>query len=189
VIVTVSSTGGFTLRKVFYTVPSRLIGHRLRVRLFDDRLEVFIGGTQLLTLPRGRAQANGKHDQVVNYHHVIHSLRKKPMALLGLVYRDKLFPRQEYRRAFDLLCERLSDRQACKITVELLALAHDRGCEGELAGELARVLGADTLPDIAALRRKFAPDPAELPVVSVRPVSLGSYEALVRTAAMAGARA
>lgn len=91
VIVTVSSTGGFTLRKVFYTVPSRLIGHRLRVRLFDDRLEVFMGGTHLLSLPRGRAQANGKHDQVVNYHHVIHSLRKKPMALLHLVYRDKLF--------------------------------------------------------------------------------------------------
>ena len=34
-IVSVSGTGGFTLRKVFYTVPSRLIGHRLRVRLFD----------------------------------------------------------------------------------------------------------------------------------------------------------
>ena len=27
----VTSSGGFTLRKVFYTVPSRLIGHRLRV--------------------------------------------------------------------------------------------------------------------------------------------------------------
>ena len=26
-VVTVSRTGGFTLRKVFYTVPSRLIGH------------------------------------------------------------------------------------------------------------------------------------------------------------------
>ena len=32
-IVTVTSSSGFTLRKVFYTVPSRLIGHRLRVRL------------------------------------------------------------------------------------------------------------------------------------------------------------
>ena len=32
------------MRKVFYTVPSRLIGHRLRVRLFDDRLDVFVGG-------------------------------------------------------------------------------------------------------------------------------------------------
>ncbi len=84
-IVTVSSTSGFTLRKVFYTVPSRLIGHRLRVRLFDDRLEVLSGRTLLLTLPRGRAKAGGRHDQVVNYHHVIHSLRRKPMALLNLV--------------------------------------------------------------------------------------------------------
>jgi transposase InsO family protein len=32
-IVSVTSTSGFILRKVFYTVPWRLIGHRLRVRL------------------------------------------------------------------------------------------------------------------------------------------------------------
>src|SRR5690242_7345599 len=35
-IVTVTSTSGFTLKKVFYSVPSRLIGHRLRVRLYDE---------------------------------------------------------------------------------------------------------------------------------------------------------
>ena len=49
-MVTVTSSGGFMLRKVFYTVPS---GHRLRVRIHDDRLEVFLGGTRLMTLPRG----------------------------------------------------------------------------------------------------------------------------------------
>ena len=36
----VTTSGGFTLRKVFYTVPSRLVGHRLRVKLYDDRLEL-----------------------------------------------------------------------------------------------------------------------------------------------------
>jgi hypothetical protein len=41
-IVTVTSTSGFTLKKVFYSVPSRLIGHRLRVRLYDDRLDCFL---------------------------------------------------------------------------------------------------------------------------------------------------
>jgi len=179
VIVTVSSTGGFTLRKVFYTVPSRLIGHRMRVRLFDDRLELFVGGTHLLTLPRGRAQANGKHDQVVNYHHVIHSLRKKPMALLHLVYRDKLFPRAEYRRAFEALCAALPERQACKIAVELLALAHDRSCAAELARELDRLIRSGDLPDLGVLRRRFAPDPASLPSVSVTPVALDSYETLI----------
>lgn len=182
VIVTVSSTGGFTLRKVFYTVPSRLIGHRLRVRLHDDRLEVFMGGTHLLTLPRGRAHSDGRHNQVVNYHHVIHALRKKPMALLNLVYRDKLFPRPAYRRAFEALSAQLPEKMACKITVDLLALAHDRGCERELAEEVARVLDAGSLPDPMALRRLFGPDPANLPSISVLPVALDSYDALVANA-------
>ena len=45
-VIPVTSSGGFILRRVFYTVPSRLIGHRLRVRIFDDRLECFLGATQ-----------------------------------------------------------------------------------------------------------------------------------------------
>ena len=44
-IVTVTSTSGFILKRVFYSVPSRLIGHRLRVRLYDDRLECFLGAS------------------------------------------------------------------------------------------------------------------------------------------------
>ncbi|MBL8579238.1 MAG: IS21 family transposase [Mesorhizobium sp.] len=177
--VRVTSSGGFTLRKVFYTVPSRLIGHRLRVRLYDDRLDVFIGGTHLTTLPRGRASPSGKHDQVVNYRHVIHSLRRKPMALLNLVYRDRLFPREAYRRAFDLLVERLPERQACRIMVELLAMAHERGCESELAEELSVCLDDRRLPDMVALRARFAPDPARLPNVVVRLAPLQAYEALI----------
>ena len=184
VIVTVSSTGGFTLRKVFYTVPSRLIGHRLRVRLHDDRLEVFMGGTHLLTLPRGRAHPDGRHDQVVNYRHVIHALRKKPMALLNLVYRDKLFPRPAYRRAFEALSAQLPEKMACKITVDLLALAHDRGCERELAEEVDKALDTGSLPDPVALRRLFGPDPADLPSISVLPVALDSYDALVANTCM-----
>ena len=43
--VTVTRSGGFMLNRVFYTAPSRLIGHRLRVRLYDDRLECFLGST------------------------------------------------------------------------------------------------------------------------------------------------
>jgi hypothetical protein len=177
----VTSAGGFTLRKVFYTVPSRLIGHRLRVRLYDDRLDVFIGGTHLMTLPRGRPSSNGKHDQVVNYHHVIHSLRKKPMALLNLVYRDRLFPREAYRRTFEVLIERLPERRACRIMVELLAIAHERGCESELADELSNCLEARQLPDIAALRARFAPDRAQLPNVIVHLAALDVYEALIGT--------
>lgn len=176
--VRVTSSGGFTLRKVFYTVPSRLIGHRLRVRLYDDHLDVFIGATLLMTLPRGRASSSGKHDQVVDYRHVIHALKRKPMALMRLVYRDQLFPREAYKRAFDLLVERLPERQACRIMVELLGLAHERGCERELAEELAACLEAGDLPDMNLLRTRFAPDPASLPHVAVQLESLQAYDAL-----------
>lgn len=178
-IVTVTSTSSFTLRKVFYTVPSRLIGHRLRVRLHDDRLELFIGGTHLMTLPRGRSAGNGKHGHVVDYRHVIHSLRRKPMALLGMAYRDQLFPSGAYRRTFDLLVERLSERAACRTMVELLALAHDRACEAELADILAADLPEGRMPDMAALRTRFAPDPTMLPDVVVELVPLIAYDALL----------
>lgn len=183
VTVRVTSAGGFTLRKVFYTVPSRLIGHRLRVRLYDDRLDVFIGGTHLMMLPRGRASSSGKHDQVVNYRHVIHSLRRKPMALLNLVYRDQLFPREAYRRTFELLLERLPERQACRIMVEILGLAHERSCESALAAHLSACLETRQLPDMAALRARFAPDPAALPNVVVHLAPLNAYEALLDTEA------
>ncbi len=59
-IVTVTSSGGFILRRVFYTAPSRLIGHRLRVRLYDDRLECFLGSTPMMTLRRGRPLTGDK---------------------------------------------------------------------------------------------------------------------------------
>src|SRR5260370_35740667 len=140
VSVRVTSSGGFTLRKVFYTVPSRLIGHRPRVRLYDDRLDIFVGGPHLMALPRGRAHPSGKHDQVVNYRHVIHSLRRKPMPLLNLIYRDQLFPRQPYRQPFDALLEQLSERQARRLLVELLAVAHEGGCESELADHRAALV-------------------------------------------------
>jgi len=160
-------------------VPSRLIGHRLRVRLFDDRLEVLIGGTPLMSLPRGRASGSGKHDQVVNYHHVIHALRRKPMALVNLVYRDQLFPREAYRRTFEALLERLPERQACRLMVELLAMAHERGCESELADQLAQALEAGQLPDMGTLRERFAPDPTRLPTVIVHLAPLSAYAALL----------
>lgn len=182
-VVRVTSSSGFTLRKVFYSVPSRLVGQRLRVRLYDDRLDLFLGATPLMTLPRGRPGANGKHGHVVDYRHVIHSLRKKPMALLGLVYRDQLFPRDAYRRTFEVLIEALVERQACRLMVEILALAHERACEGELAATLHADLEARRLPDIARLRARFTPDPASLPKITVAVVPLEAYQALLGPAA------
>ncbi|TWH86721.1 integrase-like protein [Sphingobium wenxiniae] len=177
-IVTITSASGFTLRRVFYTVPSRLIGHRVRVRLYDDRIDLFLGGTFLLTLPRIRV-ASGVCGRRIDYRHVIHSLRRKPMALMRLSYRDQLFPRDAYRLMFERLTDAMPERNACRLMVELLSMAHERACEAELADLLAQDLEANRLPDINALRVRFAPDPAALPDVVVQLGPLSDYDALL----------
>ena len=184
-VVTVTSSGGFILRRVFYTAPSRLIGHRLRVHLYDDRLDCFLGSTPMMTLRRGRQPSPDKGGHVVDYRHVIHALRKKPMALLNLVYRDQLFPRPAYRKAFESLCAELGDKRACKLTVELLALAYDRACEAELAQVIDADLDEGRLPDLAALRERFGPSPGSVPVIEVELVPLSAYDELAAVHAVA----
>jgi len=178
IIVPVTSSSGFILKKVFYSVPSRLIGHRLRVRLFDDRLELFLGGTYLMTRPRGRPRSSSHHGHVVDYRHVIHALKRKPMALLNLVYRDQLFPRPAYQRTFDHLLAELPERQACKTMVGLLALAHERACEAELATRLEAALHERRLPDLVALQAQFLPDAESFPEVTVALAPLSLYDEL-----------
>jgi hypothetical protein len=164
------------LRKVFYSVPSRLIGQRLRVHLHDDRLECFQGSTPILTLRRGRAQPSGKHGHVVDYRHVIHSLRRKPMALLNLVYREQLFPRRAFALAFEALLAGLGERPACRAMVGILALAHERGCEAELALALQADLDQGVLPDLAAMIERFRPKDVAWPTVVVTLPSLAIYD-------------
>lgn len=177
-IVTVTSSSGFVLRKVFYSVPSRLIGHRLRVRLYDNRLDVYLGGTHQMTVPRGRASPNGKHGHVIDYRHVIHTLKRKPMALMGLVYRDKLFPRPAYARAFEAMVAKLPARIACRTMVDLLALAHERACEARLAACLTADLDSGRLPDLTRLRALFTPDADAVPDIVVSYTPLSAYEEL-----------
>ena len=172
-LVRMTKTGGFTLRRVYYTVPSRLVGHRLRVRVYDDRLVLFAGTEELMTLRRGHAGPGGRRGRVVDYRHVLPSLRRKPMALLNWVCRDA------YRHTFDALCEGLNDREACRRIVDLLGLAHDQCCEARLAAELA----AGTLPDPAVLRKRFAAKPGQVPELGVPTPTLSPYDDLAPDAA------
>ena len=101
------------------------------------------------------------------------------MALLGLVYRDSLFPRDAYRLMFEHLLEVRGEREACRTTVELLAMAHERACEAELAGILTDDLTARRTPCLTTLRARFCPDPADLPEVVVELVPLSIYDGLI----------
>jgi hypothetical protein len=63
--------------------------------------------------------------------------------------------------------------------VGLLALAHERTCEAELADALDTELDAGRLPDLEVLSRRFTPTEAAIPHVTVELADLAAYDALI----------
>jgi plasmid stability protein len=63
--------------------------------------------------------------------------------------------------------------------VGLLALAHDRSCEAELATVLDTMLAAGEVPDLAVLRERFGPATAAPPAVTVALPAIVAYDALL----------
>jgi hypothetical protein len=110
-------------------------------------------------------------------------------ALPGLVYRDQLFARDAYRRLYEAAMEALPERAACKLVVGALAIAHERGCEADLAALIDANLDAGAIPVLADLRARFAPDPEALPQVTVTMAPLSDYDVLTAAPAEEGAPA
>ena len=71
----VTRCGAFTVRAILYSAPSRLIGHRLKVRLYSDRLDCYLSGALVLTLARGARSAHNGRGRVSDYRHFIDDAR------------------------------------------------------------------------------------------------------------------
>jgi len=72
----------------------------------------------------------------------------------------------------------LPEKAACRLVVGALALAHERGCEADLAAAIDAQPDARLMPDLAELRARFTPDPEALPEVTVALTPLSAYDAL-----------
>ena len=104
-VVTVSKWSTVRVAKKPYSVPSRLIGERLRVRLFAATVELYYHDELIGTSDRLR----GDEPHRIDYRHLVHSLRRKPGAFARYVYREALYPTLTFRRAYDMLCEKRSN--------------------------------------------------------------------------------
>ena len=175
----VTRCGTFTVRAILYSAPSRLVGQRLKVRLYSDRLDCYLSGALVLTRVRGTRSPITGRGRMIDYRHFIDALKRKPQAFKGLVFRDALFPREAYRRTWEQLECKLTQRQACQTIVALLEMAARDGVEGVLAQRLDALLGAGELPDLKRLREEFAPPKAQLPQLSVQIPAASVYDALL----------
>ena len=148
-VVPVTTSSTIEVKRVLYTVPSRLIGERLRLHIFDARIEGYIGSAHAVTLPRVYAVSHERRARCIDYRHVIASLARKPQAFRYSQLRDDLLPNATYRRIWAELDARLEPRAACKRIVGILALA-------ARAEALSRKATPAQARDIEAARRRLS---------------------------------
>lgn len=171
--VTVSRFSTIRVLGKTYSVPSRLIGTTVLVRVRAEQVEIFVGTSQVLTLPR----VQGARTHAVNYRHVIWSLVRKPGAFAQYRYREELFPSLTFRRAYDALRQR-APLQADRQYVRMLHLAATTS-EAEVETALALLLETGQPPTYEAVRELV--HLPQVPALGPVTVDLQPYDQLLPT--------
>ena len=143
------------VKRVLYTVPARLVGERLRLHIYDDRIEGYIGSQPVITLPRVRILKHPQRARCINYRHVIDQLARKPQAFRYSQLRDDLLPNATYQRIWHYLDQHLEARAACKRIVGILALAAHGDYEHALGRYLIKRIESDVIPTLTELEQHF----------------------------------
>ena len=179
--VKVSSTSTINLRRVTYSVPSRLIGERLSVRLFDDRLACYLGSAHAITVTRLHPTGKQRARQI-DYRHLIASLARKPMAFLHASLRDDILPNDNWRQLWLQTCQRLAPRQACYLMVGALELSATHNNEVDVEVGLRSLLRDEAEPNLLMLQKCLGLASTKLPKAATQCTpqhDLGSYDGLL----------
>ena len=175
--VTRSST--LEIKRVLYSVPSRMIGETVRVHVYHDRLAFFVGQTLTATLLRIYLKPGQERARCIDYRHIIHSLSAKPQAFRFLQFRDELLPTDTYRQLWQHCDQQFQCRDACKWIVGVLRIAMDHDCEERLGNELlALVDNNKPLPTLKTLQARYL-GKQPVPIIPTRQQDLASYDHLL----------
>jgi len=158
-----------------YSVPSRLIGSELTVRARAEVLELYLGASPLLALPR----LKGRNQHRIDYRHVIWSLVRKPGAFAAYRYRSEFFPTTVFRRAYDALLEAKPGRGELEYLRVLHLAASTSEIDVEAALELLldakRPFGFEDARDLVNGER-----PTRMPAVTTPRIDLTTYDRLLK---------
>lgn len=141
--VRVSTWSTIYVKRNVYSVPSRLIREKVRVWVYDDRLEVYYGGRRQFSIER----LLGRGGHRIDYRHIIWSLVRKPGAFRLYKYRESLFPSVVFRKAYDALCTSYDENKANREYVRILHLAAST-LESEVEAALELLLENGTITGI-----------------------------------------
>jgi len=159
-----------------YSVPSRLIGEKVDVRLYSDHVDVWYAQCKVETMARLRGE--GRHR--INYRHIIEWLIRKPGAFEHYRYRDDLFPTSRFRMAYDTLKERYGPARGAReylAILELAATESEAGVDDALRTLMAGEVTVSAEAVETTLLSQGQIEPAT--EVAVEDVDLGLYDGLL----------
>ena len=174
----VSKCSTIHVRTNTYSVPSRLIGQRVDLRIGAEEIVVTHQGQVIQTMPR----LVGKKLAAINYRHIIDSLVRKPGAFANYQYREEMFPTSQFRIAYDMLRAAHSEKVADKTYVQILELAA-RDSEEAVVDSLRLLIAAGEAITTARIRTLVA-SAATLPAVTdlqIEAPLLSDFDSLLTT--------
>jgi hypothetical protein len=172
--VTVSRWSTVRVAGNVYSVPSRLIGYRLRARIHAASIELEYGGQTIERMERLR----GNNHYRIDYRHLIHSLLRKPGAFERYKYREALFPTLVFRKAYDRLVQS-SKKWADLEYLRILHLAATT-LESRVEAALAKLLAQGEVPEYDGVKPlATVPEVIAWPSLSIAEPDLRSYDALL----------
>jgi hypothetical protein len=119
---TVSPSSTIHIQHNTYSVHSRLIGERVKIKVYVEHLEVWYAQHKVEHLPRLRGESKYR----IDYRHIIDWLVRKPGAFEDYRYKSEMFPSSHFRMAYDQL-KRQNPLIANKEYVSILYTAAQEG--------------------------------------------------------------
>ncbi len=176
--VRVSEWSTIRIKHCAYSVPSRLQGEMVRVRIYEDKIEVSYAGKPQLVCERLRGQGRQQRHRI-DYRHVIGSLVRKPGGFARYVYREEMFPTVIFRRAYDVMQAKAPGTKGDLEYLRVLYLAATHlqdEVEAILSSRLAanEEITADLVGSLLTAAR-----PVEVPQIALPVVDLRAYDALL----------
>ena len=178
VVVRVSPRSTIHINRNTYSVNSRLIGEKVKVKMHAEYLEVVYAQKTVERIPRLR----GEKKHFIQYRHVIDSLVKKPGAFENYKYKQDMFPTTRFRMVYDGLMKAKSPRNAAKEYLKVLNLAAKEN--ESLVEEAIRILIQTTtqIIDSTAVNELFEElkqsGKPKSPGNTILPVHIGQYDKL-----------
>jgi transposase len=172
----VRNSSTVTVDRRIYSVPSRLIGEKVRIRRYENHIEVVYKGVVQLEAPWIGRDGTRHH---INYRHIISWLVRKSGAFRNYRYHADLFPTEAFRWAYDSLSEALNERNADREYLQILSHA-SKNMECEVNSALINIRACQCIPrleSVVAKTRRILPVPPEMDSFEI---SLAEYDQLLQ---------